>query len=97
MNSISLVVFDLSRTTVEDGTAVQDCLYEAARSFELPVTREEVTALLGMNKIHLFQYFLERSRGREVNIEDMEKFLDAVQTGLELAQSESSIRVAVVP
>jgi len=97
MNTISLVVFDLSRTTVEDGTAVQDCLYEAARSFELPVTREEVTALLGMNKIHLFQYFLERSRGREVNIEDMEKFLDAVQTGLELAQSESSIRVAVVP
>ena len=74
MNTISLVVFDLSRTTVEDGTAVQDCLYEAARSFELPVTRAEVTAHLGMNKIHLFQYFLERSRGRDVSIEDMEKF-----------------------
>lgn len=108
MGAISMVMFDLSRTTVEDGTGVQDCLYEAAQSLG-------VAALLGVNKIHLFQYLIERSQGNRITIEEVDfleqagsRFsfheivthnvsLQDVNTGLELAQLDDAIRVAVWP
>lgn len=88
MGAISMVMFDLSRTTVEDGTGVQDCLYEAAQSFGVEADKEEITALLGVNKIHLFQYLIERSQGKKITIEAMEKFHnpDTLQLAREIFQ-----------
>ena len=41
MQKISLVVFDLSGTTVSDDNAVAKCLYEGARYFGLNATIED--------------------------------------------------------
>ena len=39
MSKISMVMFDLSGTTVYDDTGVRDCLYKAAQEFDLDTTR----------------------------------------------------------
>ncbi len=36
MGKLSMVMFDLSGTTVFDDTGVRDCLYQAAQEFKLP-------------------------------------------------------------
>ena len=42
MSKISMVMFDLSGTTVYDDTGVRDCLYKAAQEFNLKTTPEEI-------------------------------------------------------
>ena len=62
MSKISMVMFDLSGTTVHDDTGVRDCLYEAAQEHNLDTTPDEILLHMGTNKIHLYQFSL---RGRE--------------------------------
>ena len=69
---IQMVMFDLSGTTVHDDTGVRDCLYQAAREYDLETTPDEVLMHMGTNKIHLYQFLIARSEGRQVTIEDFE-------------------------
>ena len=39
MGKISMIMFDLSGTTVYDDTGVRDCLYQAAQEFDLKFRR----------------------------------------------------------
>jgi phosphonatase-like hydrolase len=73
MSKISMVMFDLSGTTVHDDTGVRDCLYKAAVEFNLQTTPEEILLHMGTNKIHLYQFLIARSQGKKVEIEDFEK------------------------
>ena len=73
MGKISMIMFDLSGTTVHDDTGVRDCLYKAAVEFGLETTPEEILLHMGTNKIHLYQFLIARSQGKEVEIEDFER------------------------
>lgn len=74
MQKISLVIFDLSGTTVQDDNAVAKSLYQAAKEFKLPVTLEEFEKTIGTNKIHLYQYMIAKTKGTDVRFEDFEKY-----------------------
>lgn len=76
MTSLSMIMFDLSGTTVEDDTGVRDCLYQAAVEFNLKTTPEQILNHMGMNKIHLYQFLIARERGKEIDIKDFEKIKD---------------------
>ena len=76
MSKISMVMFDLSGTTVHDDTGVRDCLYRAAQEFDLNTTSDEILLHMGTNKIHLYQFLLARSKGKKIGIEDFEKIRD---------------------
>ncbi len=73
MSKISMIMFDLSGTTVYDDTGVRDCLYKAAVEFGLETTPDEILLHMGTNKIHLYQFLIARSQGREVSIEEFER------------------------
>ena len=45
MGKISMVMFDLSGTTIHDDTGVRDCLHKAAQEFGLKTTPEEILLL----------------------------------------------------
>jgi len=76
MGKISMVMFDLSGTTVHDDTGVRDCLYKAAQEFKLKTTPEEILLNMGTNKIHLYQFLIARERGKDIDIKDFEKIKD---------------------
>jgi len=76
MGKISMVMFDLSGTTVEDDMGVRDCLYRAAVEHKLQTTPEEILVNMGTNKIHLYQFLIARQRGRRIDIRDFEKTHD---------------------
>jgi len=76
MGKISLVMFDLSGTTVEDDMGVRDCLYQAAEEHNLMTTPEEILINMGTNKIHLYQFLIARQRGKRIDIKDFEKIKD---------------------
>ena len=76
MGKISMVMFDLSGTTVHDDTGVRDCLYRAAEEFGLKTTPEEILLNMGTNKIHLYQFLIARGRGKKIDIKDFEKIRD---------------------
>lgn len=76
MSHISMVMFDLSGTTVKDDTGVRDCLYKAAVEFNLQTTPEEILFHMGTNKIHLYQYLIAKSRGQQINFKNFEKTKD---------------------
>lgn len=76
MGKVSMVMFDLSGTTVHDDTGVRDCLYKAAVEFNLDTTPEEILLNMGTNKIHLYQFLISRSQGKDLKIEDFEKSKD---------------------
>ena len=76
MGKISMVMFDLSGTTVQDDTGVRDCLYQAAVEFGLKTTEEEILQHMGTNKIHLYQFLIARERGKEIDFKDFEKTKD---------------------
>ena len=76
MGKVSMVMFDLSGTTVYDDTGVRDCLYKAAQEFKLNTTPEEILLNMGTNKIHLYQFLISRARGKKIGIEDFEKTKD---------------------
>ncbi len=71
-----MVMFDLSGTTVYDDTGVRDCLYKAAREYKLDTTSEEILLHMGTNKIHLYQFLIARSRGKNIDFKDFEKIQD---------------------
>ncbi len=75
MEKIRMVMFDLSGTTIQDDNAVRDCLYQAAREFELETTPAEIQDLLGVNKIHLYQYLIARARGKAREFKDLDASL----------------------
>ncbi len=77
MGKISMVMFDLSGTTVHDDTGVRDCLYKAAQEFNLKTTQEEILLNMGTNKIHLYQFLIARERGKKIDIKDFERIRDA--------------------
>ncbi len=76
MGKISMVMFDLSGTTVYDDTGVRDCLYKAAQEYNLETTPDEILLNMGTNKIHLYQFLIARSQGKKIDIEDFEKIKD---------------------
>ncbi|MEX0326926.1 MAG: HAD hydrolase-like protein [Puniceicoccaceae bacterium] len=76
MGKVSMIMFDLSGTTVQDDTGVRDCLYAAAQEFGLETTPEEILLHMGTNKIHLYQFLIARSQGKDVRFEDFEKDID---------------------
>jgi len=76
MDKISMIMFDISGTTIEDDLSVRDCLYKAAKEFKLNTSKEEIHLYQGMNKIHLYQFLIARSRGRVIDIKDFEKKKD---------------------
>lgn len=76
MSQIKMVMFDLSGTTVHDDTGVRDCLHRAAVEFGLPATPEEILLHMGTNKIHLYQYLIARSQGKNPDFRDFEKGQD---------------------
>jgi phosphonatase-like hydrolase len=73
MDKIRMVMFDLAGTTIHDDNAVRDCLYQAAREFDLDTTPEEISELLGVNKIHLYQFLIDRFRGKPLDFRQLEK------------------------
>jgi phosphonatase-like hydrolase len=77
MKKVSMVMFDFAGTTIDDKTAVRDCLYEAAVEFDLKTDPEEVLMHIGTNKIHLYQFLIARSQGKPVTIETFERHKDA--------------------
>lgn len=76
MDRVSMVMFDLSGTTVQDDTGVRDCLYKAAVEFGLDTTPDEILLHMGTNKIHLYQFLIAREQGEDVDIRDFEKARD---------------------
>ena len=76
MSKVSMVMFDLSGTTVFDDTGVRDCLYKAAVEFDLKTTPDEILLNMGTNKIHLYQFLISKSQGKNLSIEDFEKLKD---------------------
>lgn len=77
MGKISMVMFDFAGTTIDDRTAVRDCLYKAAVEFGLETNPDEVLMNIGTNKIHLYQFLIARSQGKNIAIEDFERIKDA--------------------
>lgn len=77
MNPIRMVMLDFSGTTIDDRTAVRDCLYEAAVEFGLPTDPHEVLMHIGTNKIHLYQFLIARQNGVATSIETFEQEKDA--------------------
>ncbi len=76
MAKISMVMFDLSGTTVQDDMGVRDCLYQAAVEFGLDTTPDEILLHMGTNKIHLYQFLIAREKGQEIDFKDFEKLKD---------------------
>ncbi len=76
MGKISMVMFDLSGTTIHDDTGVRDCLHKAAQEFGLKTTPEEILLHMGTNKIHLYQFLIARERGKEIDMKDFERIRD---------------------
>ena len=76
MSNVSMVMFDLSGTTVHDDTGVRDSLYAAAQEHNLDATPEEILLHMGTNKIHLYQFLIARSRGQKIDVRDFEKIKD---------------------
>lgn len=76
MGKVSMVMFDLSGTTVYDDTGVRDCLYKAAQEFNLKTTPDEILLNMGTNKIHLYQFLIAREMGKQIDIKDFEKIQD---------------------
>ncbi len=74
MGKISLIVFDLSGTTVEDNNAVAKSLHQAAQEFNLNVSLGDFEKTIGTNKIHLYQFMIARTNGHKVEIDQLEKY-----------------------
>ncbi|HEA64887.1 MAG TPA: phosphatase, partial [Candidatus Aminicenantes bacterium] len=76
MSKISMIMFDLSGTTVYDDTGVRDCLFAAAQEYNLKTTTEEILLHMGTNKIHLYQFLIAKERGKKIDVRDFEKIKD---------------------
>lgn len=76
MAKVSMVMFDLSGTTVEDDMGVRDCLYQAAVEHKLETSPDEILYHMGTNKIHLYQFLIARRGGRQIDIREFESAKD---------------------
>lgn len=76
MSKVSLVMLDFAGTTINDKTAVRDCLYDAAVEFNLDTDPHEVLMHIGTNKIHLYQFLIARKQGKDIQIADFERIKD---------------------
>jgi len=70
--NIDLAVFDLAGTTIVDENDVAKCLHRAAVDVGIDADLPLITRNIGTNKIHLYQYLIELSRGQAENLEDLE-------------------------
>ena len=70
MSKISLVIFDLSGTTIEDNNRVAVNLHRVAREFGLQAPLSEFEQATGTNKIHLYEYVIARERGQALTMAD---------------------------
>ena len=73
MSGVQLVVFDLAGTTIQDQNDVARCLHRAAGDVGIPAELDLIARNIGTNKIHLYQYLIELSRGRAEKLEDLER------------------------
>ncbi len=76
MPNVSMVMFDLAGTTVQDDNAVAKCLHQAALEYGLPAALSQIETRIGTNKIHLFQSLIAESQGRSVSVDELEKKKD---------------------
>ncbi len=72
MYSVELVVFDLAGTTIQDNNDVARCLHRAAQDVGIEADLDLISRNIGTNKVHLYQYLIELSRGRAEKLEDLE-------------------------
>lgn len=88
-----MVVFDLSGTTVEDDNAVAKSLHQAAVEYGLQLPLIEFEKTIGTNKIHLYQYLIAKSMGRNIGFEDLERksFPDLYEEALKIFERYSVI------
>jgi phosphonatase-like hydrolase len=95
MGKISLVVFDLSGTTVDDDNAVARSLHQAAQEFQLDVSVGDFEKTIGTNKIHLYQFMLARAKGHKVEITQLESlhFPEYLDEALSIFKRYSEIMV----
>ncbi len=70
--NIQLVVCDMAGTTIRDEHEVEQCFSIAANKTGLKMTDEEILAVQGWGKRHVFEVFWERQIGKE-NDSFMEK------------------------
>lgn len=61
MSELSLVVFDLAGTTIEDHDVVADCLVSALASVGVSATTEDANAVMGMPKPVAIARLIERA------------------------------------
>ncbi len=64
-SGIQLIVFDMAGTTVRDEHEVESCFTKAAMQTGLQMTSEEILAVQGWAKRHVFEVFWERQVGKK--------------------------------
>jgi len=96
MNEITLVVFDLAGTTVDDGGMVLGCLVTAAQRHDLPGTPDELNALMGMNKIEVFRLLAQRRDPHDAAAVES-RAQAALATFIEEMRAAYSRRLAPIP
>ncbi len=64
-HQIQLVVCDMAGTTVRDEHEVESCFTKAAMETQLQMTDEEILAVQGWAKRHVFEVFWERQVGNK--------------------------------
>jgi phosphonatase-like hydrolase len=64
-SSVQLIVCDMAGTTVRDEHEVESCFTKAAMQTNLQMTDEEILAVQGWAKRHVFEVFWERQVGNK--------------------------------
>ena len=72
---IQLVVCDMAGTTVRDEHEVEACFAKAARATQLKMTEEEILAVQGWSKRHVFEVYWQRQLGKK-----SDEWLDRVES-----------------
>ena len=65
LSNIQLIVCDMAGTTVKDEHEVESCFTKAAMETNLQMTDEEILAVQGWAKRHVFEIFWERQVGNK--------------------------------
>src|SRR5664279_268825 len=65
LSNIQLIVCDMAGTTVKDEHEVESCFTKAAMETQLQMTDEEILAVQGWAKRHVFEVFWERQVGNK--------------------------------
>jgi len=91
---VQLIVCDMAGTTVRDEHEVESCFTRAAMQTDLQMTDEEILAVQGWAKRHVFEVFWERQVGNrgEVWRNQVENSYNLFRTILEDHYNNSPIR-----